>query len=139
MPPDKPAEVKRPRGRPPTHGAYSKFTLVPLTTAADTEIREAMLEEGRVILPGDEMLISTLARLNAKITLIDRWFAQHGIFRDEVKGELNPLFHDQKACITLARQLMGDLGLTSASRARLKGGYATEAPLADQIQDARRR
>ena len=137
---DKPLEVppgRRPRGRPIKHGAYSRFALGPLTKNKRAEILDILKQEHRVLGPGDILLVDMLARMLAKVELIDRWLAAHGMFKDGSVGELQPVFHDWKGAVIASRQLLNDLGLTPAARSKLRLPYAQPQDLAEQIQEAR--
>ena len=85
-----PQPIKRGRGRPPKHGAYSKFALAVVTETKIAEIQEIMAGEKLALAPSDTMYVSLLGRLLAQMELLDRHYQQDGMFSDVGRGLVRP-------------------------------------------------
>lgn len=109
---------KRPPGRPPKHGAFSGAELAIITPMKEHEIREVLTGAKVIVGKGDSVVILSLARVLAKVELMDRFFAACGLFDDENKlrqGDMKVYL----AAINAAGRLCDMLGLTPQSRVRL--------------------
>lgn len=133
--------VRRPRGRPPIHGLYSKYALQPLTEDKRKWIMQIMEGQQLVIAPADKILINLLARLLAQIELIGRWLSEHGFFQDDAdgksRGTISPLVAQYTNIISKASNLCGQLGLSPESRIKLGKVIAQADDIASKIQRAK--
>lgn len=129
-------KVKRPVGRPPKHGAYSKFNLIPLEEAKIQEITEIIQGEKASIGKSDMLYIRLLGRLLAQIEILDRYFQQHGVFQDTGKGLTWPVFTQYLNFVKQASAMLDKMGMTASGRVRL-GSQLLQADIAMQIQDSR--
>jgi hypothetical protein len=130
--------AKRGRGRPPKHGAYSKFQLNALTDAKVAEIREIMEGERLATAPSDMLYIKTLGRLLAQMELIDRWLAQHGYFEDEGRGMPRPIVQHYLNLAKQAGRMLESMGMTPTSRYRLGREALQSEDIASKLLQARR-
>jgi len=131
------AKEKRPRGRPPKHGVYSKFAMMPLRDIKTKEIMEVLSGERHLIQKSDVIVVSLLARASAQVELIDRWFQFHGIFEDEESGRPYPILNTYWKAIQTAAKLCNSLGLSPEGRIKLGLGYAQAEDLVTKIERAR--
>lgn len=130
-------QTKRGRGRPPKHGAYSKFQLATLTDAKIVEIREVMAGERLAIGPSDKLYINMLGRLLAQMEIIDRWLQQNGYFEDEGRGLARPIVGHYLNLAKQASKMLEQLGMSPVARVRL-GHQALQAEdIATSLMKAR--
>lgn len=127
---------KRPVGRPPKHGVYSKYALRPLEDAKIKEIVEVMRGEKLAIAPSDMMYVTLLGRLLAQITLMDRWLSEKGYFSDEGKGLPWPIVPHYLNLLKQAAKMLGDLGMTAVGRYRLGHVMMQTEDIASKILEA---
>ncbi len=130
--------AKRGRGRPPKHGAYSKFALNALTDAKVDEIRQVMEGERLAVAPSDRLYITTLGRLLAQMELIDRWLAQHGYFEDEGRGLPRPIVQHYLNLAKQAGRMLESMGMTPTARYRLGREALQSEDIASKLMQARR-
>ena len=131
------ALVKRGRGRPPKHGAYSKFQLAPMEDAKLKEIVEIMKGDQLAIGYSDMLFVRLLARLLAQIELLDRWFVEHGLFNDIGKGLPWPVLGPYQSMVKQAGRMLEQLGMTTVGRTKLGGTLLQNEDIAMKIQRAR--
>jgi hypothetical protein len=129
--------VKRPRGRPPKHGAYSKFALNTLTEAKVEEIRSIMDGEKLAVAPSDRLYINTLGRLLAQMELIDRWLAQYGYFEDEGRGLPRPIVQHYLNLAKQVGKMLEAMGMTPTARYRLGREALQSEDIASKLMNAR--
>ena len=129
--------VKRGPGRPPKHGAYSKFQLNTLTDDKIKEIREILAGERLAIGPSDAMFIKVLGRLLAQMELIDRYLAQYGIFEDEGRGLTRPILQHYLNLCKQASKMMEQMGMTPAARYKLGRDAMQTEDIASKLLNAR--
>lgn len=133
--------VKRPKGRPPKHGLYSKFALAPLTDEKRRELNEIMEGRKLMIAPSDSVAVNLLARVLAQIELMGRWLSEHGLFQDDAngssRGAASPLLPQYLSAIKVASRLCDQLGLSPEARVKLSKGVAQTEDLASKIQRVR--
>jgi hypothetical protein len=128
---------KRPRGRPPTHGLYSSKALVPLIVDKRNMIIELVRGERLPISKLDGVAVELLARCLAKVEMIDRYFADFGMFADEAKGVPWGIWKYYQAVINTSVRLCNDLGLTPTARGALSKHIAAALDdFASAMQDA---
>lgn len=130
-------EYKRRPGRPPKHGAYSKFALVPLTSEKIIEIKEIIAGERSAVAPADVLMINLLARVLAQIDLMSKFLSEHGYFADEERGQPWPVVQPLLAAIDKAAKICDKLGLTTDARLRMGRNLLETEDLATKIQRAR--
>ena len=128
---------KRGRGRPPTHGAYSKFNLAPLEDAKLKEIVDIMKGEQLAIGQSDMIFVRLLARLLAQIEMLDRWFAEHGVLSDIGKGLPWPTLAPYHSMVKQAAKMLEQLGMTTIGRTKLGRDMLQSEDIAMKIQRAR--
>lgn len=129
--------IKRGRGRPPKHGAYSKFQLAPLEDAKVKEIVEIMKGDQLAIGQSDMLFVKLLARLLAQIDLLDRWFTDHGLFNDIGKGLPWPVLGPYQNMVKQAGRMLEQLGMTTIGRTKLGRDMLQSEDIAMKIQRAR--
>lgn len=133
-----PATTPRRRpGRPKVHGAYSKFSLVPLEDAKVKEIVEIIRGERLSVGKSDLLYIRLLGRLLAQIELIDRYFEDNGLFENKDRGLPWPIFGPYQALVKQAARMLDMMGMTASGRARLGGQLLQDLDIAQKIQMAR--
>lgn len=132
-----PAKVRRGPGRPPTHGAYSKFRLAPLTDEKIAEIRAVMEGEKLAIAPTDALYIKMLGRVLAQLELIDRDFEESGIYQDEGRKQVKPTLSHYLNLAKQAARMLEQLGMTPAARYKLGREMAQTEDIASKLQQAR--
>ena len=136
-----PLVPKRPPGRPPKHGLYSKYQLAPLTDNKYAEIMEYLHGQRLSIAPSDELFVNLLARLLAQIELMGRWLSTNGLFQEDASGVSrglpHPLVSQYLAYIGKAGELCGKLGLTPEGRIKLSRDIAQTDDFASRMQKAR--
>ena len=134
------AVVKRPRGRPPKHGAYSGGVLIPITEDKRKEIMDVLYGQDVPIAITDKVYVDLLARCLAKIEVMDRWLSQFGIIGEDKDGLPipQPLLKVYWAAVNSAMRACDQLGMTPASRYRLgREMLATEKDLGAMMASAR--
>ena len=129
--------AKRGRGRPPKHGAYSKFQLAPLENAKMKEIVEIMQGEQLAIGQSDMLFVSLLARLLAQMEMLDKFFAEHGLFSDVGRGLPWPAVVPYHAMMKQAAKMLEQLGMTTIGRTKLGRDMLQSEDIALKIQKAR--
>ena len=129
--------VKRGRGRPPLHGAYSKFQLAPMEDAKIKEIVEIMKGDQLAIGQSDMLFVKLLARLLAQIDLLDRWFSEHGLFNDIGKGLPWPVLGPYQNMVKQAGRMLEQLGMTTIGRTKLGHNLLQSEDIAMKIQKAK--
>lgn len=129
--------VRRGRGRPPKHGAYSKFQLAPLEDAKVKEIVSIMRGDQLAIGASDMLFVKLLGRILAQIDLFDRWFAEHGLFDNIAKGLPWPAMGPYQALVKQACRMMEQLGMTTLGRTKLGGSMLQNEDIAMKIQKAK--
>ncbi len=117
----KTAVVKRPPGRPPTHGGYSGNVLIPITNEKRAEIMDVLYGNDLAIVQSDRVYVDLLARSLAKIEVFDRWLTVNGIIGKDKDGLPipQPLLKVYWAAVNTAMRACDQLGMTPASRYRL--------------------
>lgn len=133
--------AKRPVGRPPKTGLYSKFTLVPLTEIKKKEIMEIISGQRLMLAPTDYIMVDLLARSLAQLDLISRHINEHGCFQDDASGKsrgaVSPYIQMFWAGVGRVSKLCEQLGLTPQSRVNLGRNVAQTDDLATRIQKAK--
>lgn len=126
---------KRPRGRPPKHGAFCGAELAPVADLKEQEIREILEGQKVALSRADSIPVTMLARTLAKMELLDRFFISEGLFDAEQKirqGDLKIYL----AAMNSAARLCDMLGLTPQSRLRLGiGMIQAKKDLAQMMAD----
>lgn len=131
--------VKRPRGRPPQHGLYSKKAMLELTVDKRNMILDLIRGERIPIGKPDMVMVETLARVLCKVDMIDRHFQEHGFFEDEAAGTPKAIFKPYLALLNRLIRLCNDLGMTPTARAALSRNVAEAlTDFASAVQDAAR-
>jgi len=115
------AVVKRPKGRPPKHGAYSGNMLIPVTKEKRQDIIDVLYGKDVPVALSDKVYIDLLARSLAKIELMDRWLTVNGIITRDKDGAPipQPLLRIYWAAVNSAMRACDQLGMNPASRYRL--------------------
>lgn len=135
------AGTKRPPGRPPKHGLYSKFVLAPLTDDMRKQVIEIVSGQRLAIAPSDQIVINLLARVLAQIELMGRWLSEHGLFQDDAdgksRGAVSPLVTQYLSAIKVASRLCDQMGLSPEARVKLGKGIAQVEDIASKIQRAK--
>jgi len=98
-----------------THGAYSAARLEPRVQALTGELRTVVPGYQ----PADDAVITMLALLLAQLEQVNAWLADHGLFKNVARGELQPVLAAQGKWINTASRLCDQLALTPTARARL--------------------
>ncbi len=107
-----------PGQRPPfptKHGAYATGKLAPRAA----EIADAIRELVPASSSSDGPAIEVLARIVARIEVVDVWLEENGIFRAGGKGDPQPILKMLSVWENSALRTMAALGMTPTSRAQL--------------------
>ncbi len=130
-------QVKRPVGRPPKHGAYSKFALANLETIKIQEIKDIMSGEQIAIAPADAIYVTMLGRIMAQMELLDRYYQGFGYFQDEGRGQIWPSVPHYLNLAKQAARMLEQLGMTPSARYKLGKELAQTEDIATKIWRAR--
>ena len=127
--------VKRKRGRPPLHGAYSNKALSEFSAKWRLRIAAALEEVGLREELADTILKERLARVLAIADAINTWLEHAGLFNPEkAQGAVRMLLQSEQA----ASRIMDELGLTRKARIGLARDAAhARADFAAQLAEAR--
>ncbi len=129
--------VKRGRGRPPKHGAYSKYALDTLTDLKIKEIYDIMTGESMAAAPSDRIYVSILGRLLAQMEILDRWFLTNGYLADIERGTPWPCVGHYLNLAKQAAKQLEQLGMSPTARFHLGKQLAQATDIASKIQQAR--
>lgn len=132
-----PQPAKRGPGRPPKHGAYSKFALAVITKDKITEIQEVMAGERLAVAPTDQLFINMLGRLLAQMEILDRHYQQTGIFENEGRGLVKPSVPHYLNLAKHAARMLEQLGMTPSARYRLGKDALQSEDIASKLLRAR--
>lgn len=131
------AVQRRGPGRPPKHGAYSKFQLAPMEDAKLKEILDIMTGEHLAVTKQDMVFVGLLARLLAQIELIDRYLSDNGLFQDYAKGLPWPVMSPYQNMVKQAAKMLEQLGMTTLGRTKLGRDLLQTEDIALKIQRAK--
>jgi phage terminase small subunit len=129
--------TKRGPGRPPKHGAYSKFTLDAITEEKKKLVYAIVKAEGRTVNMADEIYINQLARNLAQLEAYDRWFAEHGFLRDDSKGEPYPIVAQYQNLSKHVASMLEKLGMSPSGRHQISRTAPQKPDIATDILRAR--
>lgn len=132
-----PQPLKRGPGRPPKHGAYSKYALAAITDTKIAEIRQVMAGEKLATAPTDTLFITVLGRLLAQMELLDRYYQLQGLFQNEGRGLVWPSVPHYLNLAKQAGRMLEQLGMTPAARYRLGREALQSEDIASKILRAR--
>ena len=132
-----PQPPKRGRGRPPKHGAYSKYALAVITDTKILEIQQVMAGEKLAIAPTDKLFINVLGRLLAQMELLDRYYQQYGFFMNEGRGLAWPSVPHYLNLAKQASRMLEQLGMTPTARYKLGREALQSEDIASKLLRAR--
>ncbi len=127
--------MKRKRGRPPKHGAYSPEALEPITRQKLQLIEDILRGDKPEAIIGktDRIAVGLLARTLARIELIDRWSSAHDMLASDSKDILRVYM----TLLNTALKICHELGMTSTSRFRIGVDVAKTKDMATELLEAR--
>jgi hypothetical protein len=132
-----PVVLKRGRGRPLTHGAYSKYTLKALTTQKINEIYSILEGERLATAPSDKLYVTMLGRMLAQLETLDRWFEVNGYLKNAERGEPWPAVQHYLNLVKQTGHMLEALGMTPTARSRLGRNLVETEDIASKILSSR--